>query len=94
MNSWSSLENMVCVDYFVILPALGRVRVVWQTVRQVVVHSTVAHIVLDSMNFGHAQLTPHHHVHQETDLRGRQGHVNGLGHGKGFKGLTGDPRRV
>jgi hypothetical protein len=50
--------------------------------------------MLDSVDFGHAELTAHHHVHQESDLRGRQGHVSGLGHGKGFKGLTGDPSGV
>ena len=69
---------MVSLDYFVILPALGRVRVVWQTVRQVVVHSTVVDIVLDSMDFGDAQLRSHHHVHQESDLGGRQWYVSSL----------------
>ena len=59
-----------------------------------VVDLAVYHVMLDSVNFGHAELTAHHHVHQESDLRGRQGHISGLGHGKGFRGLTGDPSGV
>jgi len=42
------------------------------------------------MVFGDAQRASHHHVHQETDLRGRQGHISGMSHDKWLRTLTGD----
>ena len=50
--------------------------------------------MLDSVDFGHAQLTAHHHIHQETDLRGRQRHVSGMSRHGWFRRVTGDPRGV
>jgi len=46
---------MVSLDYFVILPALGRVRRVRQTVCQVVEGGSVIDIVQVSMVLGDAQ---------------------------------------
>ena len=59
-----------------------------------VVDGTVAHVVLYSMDFGDAQLCSHHHVHQETDLRGSQGHISGMSHDRWLRTLVGDARGV
>ena len=50
--------------------------------------------MLDSMDLGDAQLCSHHHIHQETDLRGSQGHISGMSHDKWLETLTDDPSRV
>ena len=70
--------SMVSLDYFVILPALGRVRGIRQTVLQVVVESIVIDTIQVSMVFADAKRAPHHHVHQITDLRGGQEYFSGL----------------
>jgi len=69
---------MVSLDYFVILPALGRVWGIRQTVLQVVVESIVIDTIQVSMVFADAKRTPHHHIHQESDLGGSQGYVSSL----------------
>ena len=55
-----------------------------------VVDLAVYHAMLDSVDFGGAELTAHHHVQQETDLRGSQGHISGMSHDKWLRTLTGD----